>query len=225
MAYYGFVPYEVPDKLTVTKPAMFNNFVGSIPKHFKAIQGYRHFVVVVQLPEHAFNGPYNFKLFHKSSDQEGGESIYVGSVVVFARPDYSNCEACSRRRNAGSVVRGIIPLTPETVDKIISSQGDLNRTGVEDAELTGKMKSVFHAVLANPNGDELAHTGVSGDGDGGGEVEEPQLDRHLAPVKVTLVSSGGAVLKDGLTVGAGNGPACYFDPILPVSSLIQLFSF
>ena len=45
----------------------------------------------------------------------------VGSVTVFARSDQSPCKACAKRREAGSIVRGVIPLRPSFLDDVISN--------------------------------------------------------------------------------------------------------
>ncbi|KAF8841410.1 Di-copper centre-containing protein [Paxillus ammoniavirescens] len=86
-----------------------------IPKNFKFIAGYRHFVVLVRLPEHAFGHSYDFQLYYNGTQ-------LVGSTTVFTREDSSPCAACASRRASASIVRGVIYVPPNIVDEIIGDK-------------------------------------------------------------------------------------------------------
>ena len=45
--------------------------------------------------------------------------MHIGSVTVFARSDHSPCKACAKRREAGSIIRGVIPLRPSLINEIV----------------------------------------------------------------------------------------------------------
>ncbi|KAI6004478.1 common central domain of tyrosinase-domain-containing protein [Pisolithus orientalis] len=119
--YYGFDPQQAATQVDIEAwshlPVPSPQSAG-LPETFQAIKSYRVFVVLVQLPEHAFNASYQFEL-HKNS---GNQTDLVGTVTVFARPDYSPCTACALRREMGTTVRGIITLPPSLVNDIIVKQ-------------------------------------------------------------------------------------------------------
>ena len=147
-----------------------------IPENFKAIRGFRVFIVLVQLPEHAFNRSYKFEL-HYNHDNE---SQLVGTVTVFARSDHSPCKACAKRREAGSVIRGIVPLHPSMVNEIIINSGIIR----EQATLETTTESITKALygkLVDMSGKLLATA------DGG--AISPVPDRKVASSKVTPVET------------------------------------
>lgn len=138
--------------------------------------GHRHYVIIVELLEHAFDGPYTLKIFESAT----GSNVILGSVTVFARPDDSPCEGCSRRRANGSVVRGIIPVPRNVVDAVRDMKI------ADESRLHEAIKSKFKGVLVNPRGTLLGRAEpIEGDLPDG----QRSLPRHLAPMKVRLVSS------------------------------------
>jgi len=164
------------------------------------VNGYRHFVVVVVLIEHAYNGPYAFHLNYKLSNDS--ESVYVGSVSVFARPNHSPCLSCSKRRVAGTTVRGIIPLDTKLIQEIIKHK-QLDRDETEDEKLAGSFKDTFWGELKHPSGKSLGrampHLPERG-------VPSSPVEAERAPVEVSLFSASAA-----RPIGSKDGPVRFFD--------------
>jgi len=117
-----------------------------IPKNFKLIRSYRHFIVLVRLPEHAFGHSYNFNLYYKGT--------LVGTTAVFTREIDSPCAACANRRANASVVRGVIYVPPNLVDEIIADKIASPDGALEKAVnlITGS----FQGKLLDLSGKELA---------------------------------------------------------------------
>ncbi|KAG1751810.1 common central domain of tyrosinase-domain-containing protein [Suillus lakei] len=137
----------------------------AVPSNHTVIPHCRTFVVHVKLLEHAYNRSYSFQLHHKGNAHSSPQ--LVGTVTVFARPDHSPCKACAVRREAGSVVRGMIPIPPELT--------------------LAHIKGEFVGRLVDATGSELA-------GAEGG-LEAPQVPQNRAtsgrvtPVEISLVSA------------------------------------
>ncbi|KDQ53371.1 hypothetical protein JAAARDRAFT_197528 [Jaapia argillacea MUCL 33604] len=202
--YYGFEPRETSLKLHATAPALFQTDV-PVPAQRTAVKNYRSFVIVVKLPEHAFNRPYSFNLYKTALSNEGSEGDeIIGSVSVFARPDHSPCKGCALRRDAGSIIRGIIPIPPTLVDRIIESKEGLNVQEVNEQELTEEIKKGFAGVIIDSKGVELAQARA-----GGGLAMIPEHDtvpHHIAPQKIVLLSAAAAHPEDD-----PEGPVSLFD--------------
>lgn len=120
------------------------------------------FVVVVRLPEHAFNRSYNFELRYN----QGTESRFIGAAAVFARPDHSPCKACAKRRANGSIIRGVIPLPFSLVNDIVASSGNTPtlETTISDItkHLSGALVDTAGKVLATAQGGKDAPIVPSG---------------------------------------------------------------
>ncbi|KAG1857734.1 common central domain of tyrosinase-domain-containing protein [Suillus subalutaceus] len=156
----------------------------AVPSDHTVIPNYRTFVVHVKLVEHAYNRSYSFQLHHKGNVHSSPQ--LVGTITVFARPDNSPCKACAMRREAGSVVRGMIPIPPELIDSIIKSNGGAE-SGVSFNQTLAHIKGEFVGKLVDATGSQLA-------GAEGG-VETTQVPQHRAtsrrvtPVEISLVSA------------------------------------
>ncbi|KAF8523887.1 common central domain of tyrosinase-domain-containing protein, partial [Hysterangium stoloniferum] len=160
------------------------------------LPGYRHFIVVVQLVEHAFNGPYSFRLYHDERPDDNIKPVLVGSVDVFARTDTSQCEGCSNRRNAGTIVRDVISLSARDVNSIIKLLPTLDDPKASQEQLVKHMKLALSAILENQSGDQMAGVGLHIKELGFNGETVPMPD-HLVPVKVTLLSSAGCYSTSG----------------------------
>ena len=101
--------------------------------------------------------------------------MHIGTVTVFARSDHSPCKACAKRREAGSIIRGVIPLRPSLIDEIVkgakerlsepvsgalrlatsaATQGLSFDTTIQDITktLSGKLVDMSHKDLASADG-------------------------------------------------------------------------
>ncbi|KAH7890355.1 common central domain of tyrosinase-domain-containing protein [Phlebopus sp. FC_14] len=154
-----------------------------LPANFQSIPNFRVFIVLARLPEHAFNRSYSLQLFYNGT---GHESSVIGSVTVFARADHSPCKACAIRRDAGTVVRGVIPLPPALVNEIIVNSGIDRTTATLETtsadvtrSLSGKLFDTSGKLLASANG-----------GDDAPNVPDTHVaDPRVTPVEVVLLSS------------------------------------
>ena len=177
--YYGFDPQAAVTKvdseawahLPVT-PAT----EAGLPENYKAIRGFRVFIVLVRLPEHAFNRTYSLELYYNG----GNQSRLVGTVTVFARTDHSPCKACAKRREKGSIVRGVIPLPPSLVNEIIVNSG-IDRTKATLETTTTDITKTLYGKLLDMSGKLLATA------DGGATTPVP--DKKAASPKVTPVET------------------------------------
>lgn len=154
-----------------------------VPSDHTVIPHYRTFVVHVKLLEHAYNRSYSFQLHHKGNAHSSPQ--LVGTVTVFARPDHSPCKACAVRREAGSIIRGMIPIPPELIESIIRSNGG-GESGTLFEQTLAHIKGEFVGRLVDANGSELAGA------EGGLETEVPQhraASRRVTPVEISLVSA------------------------------------
>lgn len=156
----------------------------AVPSDHAVIPHYRTFVVHVRLLEHAYNRSYSFQLHHKGNAHSSPQ--HVGTVTVFTRPDHSPCKACAVRREAGSVVRGMIPIPPELIDSIIKSNGG-GESGVSFDQTLAHIKGEFVGRLVDVTGSELAGA------EGGLEaIQVPQhraASRRVTPIEISLVST------------------------------------
>ncbi|KAG2143655.1 common central domain of tyrosinase-domain-containing protein [Suillus clintonianus] len=156
----------------------------AVPSDHNVIPHYRTFVVHVKLLEHAYNRSYSFQLHHKGNAHSSPQ--VVGTVTVFTRPDHSPCKACAVRREAGSIIRGMIPIPPELIGSIIKSNGGSD-SGTTFSQTLAHIKREFVGKLVDASGSELA-------GAEGG-LEAPQVPQHRAtsrrvtPVEISLVSA------------------------------------
>ncbi|KAH7930607.1 Di-copper centre-containing protein [Leucogyrophana mollusca] len=180
--YYGYDP-EQPD-LRKTPYSQFPEPTLSrgeaLPSHHRFLPHYRDFTVLVQLQEHAFNRSYNLQLYYKGTTPPE----YIGSVSVFARPDRSPCKGCAIRREASTVVRGIIPIPTDLVRRLLEG----NKF---DEEHAGRIiKEGLIAKLVDSSGTELAASGgedlLSGPG---GPDQARRTPRHISPYEIALLSS------------------------------------
>ncbi|KAG0692058.1 common central domain of tyrosinase-domain-containing protein [Suillus ampliporus] len=171
-AYYGFDPQTTAKHEDPVVPA-----------DHTVIPHYRTFMVHVKLPEHAYNRSYSFQLHHKGNANSAPQ--LVGTITVFTRPDHSPCQACAVRREAGSVIRGMIPIPPELIESIIKSHAG-GLAAAFDKTLAD-IKGEFVGKLVDASGSELA-------GAKGG-LEVPQVPHHdaasrrVTPVEISLVSA------------------------------------
>lgn len=186
-AYYDFDPQTKAKQVTshawkhLPVP---NNEDPVVPSDHTVIPHYRTFVVHVKLLEHAYNRSYSFQLHHKGNANSSAQ--LVGTITVFARPDHSPCKACAVRREAGSIVRGMIPIPPELIESIIKSNGGAE-SGTTFDQTLAHIKGEFVGRLVDASGSELA-------GAEGG-LEETKVPQHRAasgrvtPVEISLVSA------------------------------------
>ena len=190
--YYGYVPTPI-----IPKTAALDVSAAMGRKHpiFKApdvvrndsrpVDGYREFAVAVELLEHAYNGPYTFKLWHRlNKDDPDSAPVLIGRVDVFARPDHSQCADCSRRRAAGSLVRGTIFIDISVIDDVIENH-QMNRSDASTEDLVEKVKNTFSAELINTHNEKLAVIGVHHDV----SAHWGEIDQDEAPISLTLLSS------------------------------------
>ncbi|KAG2112667.1 common central domain of tyrosinase-domain-containing protein [Suillus discolor] len=186
-AYYDFDPQTKAKQVTSQAwkhlPVP-NKEDPAVPSDHTVIPHYRTFGVHVKLLEHAYNRSYSFQLHHKGNAHSSPQ--LVGTITVFARPDHSPCKACAIRREAGSIVRGLIPIPPELIDSIIRSNGG-GDSGVSFDQTLAHIKGEFVGRLVDATGSELAGA------EGGLEVTQvPQhraASRRVTPVEISLVSA------------------------------------
>ncbi|KAG1899611.1 common central domain of tyrosinase-domain-containing protein [Suillus fuscotomentosus] len=134
-AYYRFDPQTTAQQVAApawTQLPVPDNNHPAVPADHAVIPEYRTFAVHVKLLEHAFNGSYSFQLYHKGNDN----SQLIGTVAVFARPDHSPCKACTLRREAGTVIHGVIPIPPALIESIMKSNADGETVATFDQTLT-----------------------------------------------------------------------------------------
>ncbi|OAX41795.1 Di-copper centre-containing protein [Rhizopogon vinicolor AM-OR11-026] len=185
--YYGFDPQttakQMPSHTWAHLPVP-KQEDPAVPTDHTVVPKYRIFVVHVKLVEHAYNRSYSFQLHHKGNAHSSPQLI--GTITVFGRPDRSPCKACALRRQAGSVVRGMIPVPPELVDSIIKSNAGGHSLPAFDQTL-GHIKGEFIGKLVDASGTELATA------EGGQEAPQvPQhrvVSRRVTPVEISLVSA------------------------------------
>jgi len=201
--YYGLDPRADKEDLKFSNNPLFHLRPKTRTDH-ELLPEYRHFVVVVQLLEHAYNRSYSFKLYHDDKPDDDIKPVLVGSVDVFARPDTSPCKGCSSRRNAGTIVRGVIRFGPHHVNSIIALLPKLDDKKESQEALANHMKLALTAVLENAQGDRLAAAG-SQVGELGPSGEMMAMSEHLAPVKVTLLSAAAS-----FSTAAENGGPAHF---------------
>ncbi|KIJ67237.1 hypothetical protein HYDPIDRAFT_25708 [Hydnomerulius pinastri MD-312] len=137
----------------------------TLPSNFKSIRGFRVFIVLVRLPEHAYNRSYSFQLFYNGT---GHEAQLIGTVTVFARADHSPCKACAVRRESKTIIRGVIPLRPALVNEIIVNSGmDRTQNTMEKTtalvtqSLSGRLTDTSGKLLASATGGDDATTGYA----------------------------------------------------------------
>jgi len=192
--YYGLDPDDTENNLAAAQLKIFQPPAIKGHKSFN----YRVFIVAVQLPEHAFNMPYTFRLHYQKSKHE---VELIGSVAVFARPDYSPCKGCASRRDNRNMVRGVITIPPTLVDHIVrtSEGGRLNNKNVLESELVVGIKKLLIGRLLDSAGLELG-VGHAKKPSTGGET----LPSHLTPGEIELRSSA-------IARPSGGGPAHFYD--------------
>ncbi|KIK97473.1 hypothetical protein PAXRUDRAFT_221546 [Paxillus rubicundulus Ve08.2h10] len=167
-----------------------------LPSNFQSIKGFRLFIILARLPEHAFGRSYNFQVFYK-------ENNLIGNITVFAREDDSPCKACALRRESASLVRGVISIPPRIIHEIIVDSGidcDNNTmditTGLVTKALSGKLLDLSGKVLASAQGgEEVAAVPAS-----------HAASKRVQPVETTLLSSAIAQHADDK-----NQPVYFFD--------------
>lgn len=150
------------------------------------VEGHRQFTVVVELLEHAANGPYVFKLFKKPAN-EGEAPELIGAVTVFARPASSPCAGCAGRRAQGTTITGVIFIDESIVEDLIKdSTVDTNNL----EEVAAALKSVLYAEVQNTGGVQLSVMVPSGSVAGVAAAE-------ITPVAIELLSSAAVRKHDG----------------------------
>ncbi|KAI6043782.1 common central domain of tyrosinase-domain-containing protein [Pisolithus marmoratus] len=185
--YYGFDPKEAAAKTSRASwthiPVQSAKEAG-LPELFQEINNFRIFIVVVRLPEHAFNRSYNFELRYT----HGTESTFIGAVTVFARPDHSPCKACAKRRASGSIIRGVIPLPFSLVNDIMIQSG-VNRTTAATMETTtADITKCLSGALVDTAGKILAT--AQGGRDAPMVPDEQSASSTIVPAEVALYTSG-----------------------------------
>ncbi|KAI6108747.1 common central domain of tyrosinase-domain-containing protein [Pisolithus thermaeus] len=190
--YYGYNPGEAAtktNKASWTHVPVRSAKEAGLPELFKEISNFRIFIVVVRLPEHAFNRSYNFEL-HYNHDTE---SRFIGAVTVFARPDHSPCKACAKRRASGSVIRGAIPLPFSLVNDIVV-RSRAGRTNSTLETTTTDITKCLSGVLVDTAGKVLATAR------GGSEAprvpDEESASDTVVPAEVALYTSAAAEKTD-----------------------------
>lgn len=173
--------YDYKPKPSNTYGDLFKNIRVRLPENFEVVEGHRQFVVVANLLEHAYNGPYSFKLYKKGTS----EPELVGGVSVFARPDHSPCAACAGHRADGSTVKGAIFLDEKTVDDLIGDD-KIETHGI--TAVANGIKNLLHAELTNPEGVRLGVVHLPEEYSEGIGAES-HLAKDVAPVSVTLLST------------------------------------
>ncbi|GJE90067.1 di-copper centre-containing protein [Phanerochaete sordida] len=186
------------------KLPLFTPSAESVPKNHTAVPDYRNFVVIVQANEFAFNGPYSIDVYFDAVANSHGKSqakdhIFIGTVAVFARPDHSDCKGCSTRRDAGSIVRGVVPIPLEIVNKVIETD-NIDREGASEDVVAAALKSHLHGIIVDRFGQKV------GGAVGNPTEEDDALKKATAP-DLTLVSSA-AAFSDG---EQGAGTLKWFD--------------
>ncbi|KAI6109864.1 common central domain of tyrosinase-domain-containing protein [Pisolithus sp. B1] len=194
--YYGFDPQKAATQVDTEAwshlpvPAPKDS---GLPQTFQGIQNYRIFVVLVQLPEFAFNSSYHFELHHNTN---GNQTELIGTTTVFTRPNDSPCAACAVRREMGAIVRGVITLPPSLVNDIIVNNGTsggkatLETTTEAIAQsLSGKLLDASRKVVVTAQGGTNAPN-VPSD-----QVPPP----HIVPSGVTLFTAAVAEKADDKT--------------------------
>ncbi|KAF9221154.1 Di-copper centre-containing protein [Gyrodon lividus] len=177
--------YSIDPQLSAEKTGTHTHIevpgVGDIdlPSNFQSIRGFRLFIILVRLPEHAFGRSYNFQVFYKNTQ-------LIGNITVFAREDSSPCKACAFRRDGAALVRGVIAIPPRIVNEIIVNSGiDRSKnnmditTGLVTKALSGKLLDLSGRVLASAKGGEDAATVPAG----------KAASKRVQPVEITLLSS------------------------------------
>ncbi|KAG2082901.1 common central domain of tyrosinase-domain-containing protein, partial [Suillus cothurnatus] len=186
-AYYGFDPQTTAQQATAsawTQLPVPDNDHPAVPADHTVIPEYRTFAVHVKLLEHAFNSSYSFQLHHRGNDHSAPQLI--GTVTVFARPDHSPCKACTLRREAGTIIHGIIPIPPALIESIMKSNASSETVATFDQTLA-HIKGEFFGKIVDTTGSELARA------EGG--LETPKIPSHQAtsrnvtPIEISLVST------------------------------------
>ncbi|KAG2121574.1 common central domain of tyrosinase-domain-containing protein [Suillus cothurnatus] len=186
-AYYGFDPQTTAQQATAsawTQLPVPDNDHPAVPADHTIIPEYRTFAVHVKLLEHAFNSSYSFQLHHRGNDHSAPQLI--GTVTVFARPDHSPCKACTLRREAGTIIHGIIPIPPALIESIMKSNASSETVATFDQTLA-HIKGEFFGKIVDTAGLELARA------EGG--LETPKIpsqqttSRNVTPIEISLVST------------------------------------
>ena len=99
--YYSLDPNNTENKLTAAKLKIFQPPALEEHKSFN----YHVFIITVQLPEHTFDMPYTLSLH---CQKPKGRVELIGSVAVFARPDYSPYKGCASHHDKRNMVHGVI---------------------------------------------------------------------------------------------------------------------
>lgn len=164
------------------KGGIFGDILTELPSGFEFVKNHRQFVVIVKLLEHAYNGPYSFKIY---TDGETSPEI-VGQVSVFARPDHSPCAACAGHRADSSVIMGAIFIDEKLVNDVIAGLSDHD---TDIAGVAAGLKGLFHAELTSPAGVRLGITHPFVPEEGVDHSSHSHLPSGLAPISVTLTSA------------------------------------
>ncbi|GJE90071.1 di-copper centre-containing protein [Phanerochaete sordida] len=186
------------------KKSLFSVPAGSVPDGYTVVHDYRNFVIVVQTNEFAFNGPYAIDVYYdpvaKAHNRfQTKDSVYIGTVAVFARPDHSECKGCSLRRDAGSSVRGVVDIPLSIVAQMLESD-KIDGSKASDDDVAAALKSHLHGVIVDHSGKKI------GGAVDGPLAEKDALSKAIAP-ELTLVSSA-AAFSDG---EQGAGTLKWFD--------------
>ncbi|KAE9396998.1 Di-copper centre-containing protein [Gymnopus androsaceus JB14] len=184
---------DKPRELKLSLPVKFHAPARDhLPSGYKIVEDYRRMIIVVQTSEFAFNGPYSIQIYFKNTSNQTEE--YIGLVAVFARPD--RCKFIGLIKDAGSTIRGIIPIPLYIVEETIkrSRITSSSESNLEEA-IAKELKESLYGKIVNREGKEV------GRATGGMKIsDEDSLEEHLVP-DITLVSSA--------AIRSENGP----DPI------------
>jgi tyrosinase len=187
--YYGFDPQATAKRVATPTSSWKHLPVPKpedpvVPDDHTVVPHFRTFAVHVKLPEHAYNRSYSFQLHHTGNAHSSPQ--LVGTVTVFARPDHSPCKACAARREAGSVIRGMIPIPSELIDSTIKSN-PCGESPLTFDQTLAHIKGEFIGKLVDANGIELAKA------EGGQETPNVPEGRaasgRVTPVEISLVST------------------------------------
>ena len=157
------------DQVEALKPAIFTDTaISSCPSGHEPVQGYRHFIIRVQVLEHAFNTSYSLEFVYTSSK---GEVQSVGSVTVLGKGDATTqCAGCIGRRNEQSKIKGVIQVPTHIIADIICKEGANNSNVTTDVCIDAVKKNI-RAKMITAAGHEIAVASPTSGAGGGAEVK------------------------------------------------------
>lgn len=174
----------------------------TVPRNFAKVEHYRHFRIVADLLEHAYNGTYRLELLL--------ENVVVGIVPVLSRGEHTHCSACKGRREAHNRVKGHITVHPEVIAKLVggaaeraiptAAQRTLSLSSTHKREFTHTFKTIitrsFSARLVGPTGTILATADEDTDPNSEGRTPLPEEKQPIITVHSAAVADDESSGKD-----------------------------